>query len=139
MKSIQRVSIINAVLLLLIMISYAQAAAIEFDRAEAQKYASEHCGTGTPPDVGYNSDYKCWNGTLKGCENYQDKNGDGIGDGPKTDCANFVSQSLIDGGFDFNGFNYKKDGAVTIGKKGTEKAGKKGFPGVRDKYDKKGN
>jgi hypothetical protein len=83
----------------------------------AKAYAEKHCKD-------YNHDkYKCWDPNNSKCENY--------GKGGGTDCANFMSQSLIDGGITFSdcltgkGEDAKAgelvDGAVVIGKDNTTK------------------
>ncbi len=92
---------------------------ITYDGDKAKEYAERHCGSPDPYSKtnGYNfSEYKCWNGTLTECENHpskivgRDKNGNPIyGNGKKTDCANFVSQSMINGGLDFNSKCIKGD------------------------------
>lgn len=85
---------------------------IKYKRTDSTKYASDYNGA-KGSNTKYNfANYKCWNGTKTECENYKDSNGDGVGDGPKTDCANFASQSLIDGGLNFSGF----PGTINIGK-----------------------
>ena len=72
-----------------IFTSYALSKEISYNREKARDYAKYHCGTGRPPDKGYNPDYKCFNPQKPECE----KGG--------TDCANFVSQALIAGGLKF--------------------------------------
>ncbi len=77
------------VLCFLIAPTIIYAGMISYNRNLASQYAKEHCGTGRPPDKGYNPDYKCFNPQKPECE----KGG--------TDCANFVSQALIAGGLKF--------------------------------------
>jgi hypothetical protein len=67
----------SIVFIALIAWTYSFGAKIDFERESATAYAAEHCGTGGKP---YNPDY----------ESFGNK-----------DCANFVSQVLIDWGFDF--------------------------------------
>jgi len=125
--------IILVLLSSLIFLSESYAKEITYKRIKATNYASEHCGSADPYSEtnGYNfKDYKCWNGTLKGCENYKDSNGDGIGDGSKTDCANFMSQSLINGGLNFE--CVKKTDVIGTGNKNK---GEKGVVGANRLID----
>jgi hypothetical protein len=76
--------------LILSYFSVAWASGFTYNRSKAVTYAGDHCKTAT-----YNHDkYKCYNPKDSRCENY--KKGGG------TDCANFVSQALIDGGISFS-------------------------------------
>jgi hypothetical protein len=94
----------SIVFILLIDCTFLFAMDLDYKRGEAITYADRHCRTGS-----YNEKYK----------SYGDK-----------DCANFVSQVLIDRGFDFNDFG-DDDGAQPIGKQGTDSEGRMGFPTVK--------
>src|SRR4030042_4938977 len=62
----------------------------KYDRTRAVEYAESKCSTTT-----YNNEkYKCFNPKNPNCENYNKGGG--------TDCANFVSQALIDGKITFS-------------------------------------
>ncbi len=76
-------------LMFVLFISNVSAGTINYNGGKAVEYAERHCGTGRPPDKGYNPDYKCFNPQKPECE----KGG--------TDCANFVSQALIAGELNF--------------------------------------
>ena len=95
---------------------------ITFNRNKAKDYAANFCGS---KDSGtkYNPDYKCWNGKNPDClkdhpwlkNGCKDKYGNVID--CQIDCANFVSQALIDGGLDFSGC----EGAMNIARNGNVK------------------
>ncbi len=114
MRTIQR-RLCLSIVWLLIMLSYAYTAEIKFDGGEAKKYASEHCGTGTPPDTGYNTDPK--------------KDIAYVDESP-SDCANFASQAMINGGLDFS--CVKDANPIGTGKKNK---GEKGEINVKDKTE----
>ncbi|MBM4278372.1 MAG: hypothetical protein FJ130_10915 [Deltaproteobacteria bacterium] len=79
------------VLPLFLAVTNSYAKEVGYDRAKAKTYAERHCGSGKPPDVGYNTEkYKCFNPNNPNCES------------SGTDCANFMSQALIDGGITFS-------------------------------------
>jgi hypothetical protein len=113
---------IYSVVILLVLIGSSYAKDIGYSRREALRYASEHCGTSE--NTKYNFlQYKCWNARYPECENYGQKNKKGNYVG--VDCANFVSQALIEGGLDFSDYS----GATNIGKGDND--GTRGFPGVK--------
>jgi hypothetical protein len=119
--------------------SIAAGGEITFNRTKAMEYAKKFCKD-------YNHDnYKCWNGEIaeciednpwiskdvKGCKNkktgnldYCCKDDNGNPENCHVDCANFASQSLIDGGIDFGGC----PNATKIGK--GDNSGRKGIIGV---------
>ncbi len=84
---------------------------VNYSRDDAIKYAKDYCGTGTTE---YNPAYRRWNG---------DSESENPGEG-EVDCANFVSQALIDGGMNFN----DAKGTENIGQ--GEKEGTRGFASV---------
>lgn len=99
---------------------------LTYNPSAATAYATLHCSTAT-----YNHDkYKCWDPKNSSCENYNKGGG--------TDCANFMSQALIDGGITFSNCLTGKgepakpgelvDGAIVIGKDNKTK-------GLRLAYD----
>lgn len=93
--------------------SHGWAEKMNYQRGDAVKYASDHCGSPDPYSStnGYNfKDYKCWNGELPECENYP---------GAKTDCTNFASQALIEG-FGGNSFGCVSNANI-IGRDGVTK------------------
>jgi len=103
---------------------YATAKVIDYDKGRAVSYAQKFCGTNA-----YNmAEYKCWNGTKLDCENHSNKGGNG----KKTDCANFVSQALIDGGIDFNVYATNSSQYVVTPVNISKTSKKIGFPRVRD-------
>ncbi|MEW6110254.1 MAG: hypothetical protein AB1632_13975 [Nitrospirota bacterium] len=114
------------------MLLYKKLCILTYDRLS--KYAKDYCGTKGSGTTYNFKDYKCWNGSKSECENYiPDSDGDGLGEGPEVDCANFASQALIDGfgGKDANPFSCVKDADI-IGKDGRTK-GEKSVHDTKDK------
>ncbi len=104
-KSLSFLSVLVLVGLFLLSYQICDAEEIKYERSEAVDYAKKFCKD-------YNTEeYKCWNGKMEECENTG---------GRPADCANFVSQVMIDGGLDFACV----DNANEIGK--GENKGKKG-------------
>ena len=127
--------IVKLAVFLLVAIFFASklgAKEIIYNRPAVKNYAADYCGaegSGTK----YNfPEYTCFNGDKPECLadhpwlKYTDKTGQTKY--KHVDCANFVSQCLINAKFDFKGLS----NAQTIGKKGSKKAGTRGFPAVQD-------
>ena len=100
MKIIENIVLVS--ISLFFFVSTINATEIKIERDKAGAYVTKHCGATT--DTGYNfSEYKCWNGEKSECVNYKpDTDGDGNGNGPRVDCANFASQALRAGNLDFS-------------------------------------
>jgi len=121
MKLFKNVFLVTIFISILISIfGNVEARDVTYNRNAALRYAEQYCGA-EGSGTAYNfSQYKCWNVDLEECRKDNPQNTG------RVDCANFVSQALIEGGLDFN----DSKGAVTIGK--GEKAGKKGHPLVKN-------
>jgi hypothetical protein len=98
---------------------YVEAKNIICDRDAIRDYASRHCGTSESKKYNF-TDYKCYDGSKSECR----KDNNWLTESMKVDCANFVSQALIDGGLVFN----ESFQALEIGK--GENAGTKGHTSV---------
>jgi len=90
MKNLVYKTVASALFLILSVSSVAWAGGVAYNRNKAITYANDHCKTEK-----YNHEkYKCFNPNNPNCENYNKGGG--------TDCANFISQALIDGGLNYD-------------------------------------
>jgi hypothetical protein len=115
------VILIALILFSSIFVSNGWSKGITYNRGAATQYATQHCGSSA--QTAYNlSEYVCYNGDIEQCRN----DNPWLTSNNHVDCANFVSQSVINGGLSFQDI----PGAQTIGRAGSNKAGTKGFPSV---------